>query len=89
MDIFEKLRSKHGMGWLCDLLAERLKYNRTWNSVEVIEGKRKFTIIWSDPKNPTDLSKMRDVKPYNTFTLTQMVRIQEAKLKRDKKAYGK
>jgi hypothetical protein len=88
MDIIEEIRTEHGMAWLCALLAERLKYNRTWAAVEVVEGKNKFSIIWSEPKNPTDHSKMRDVKPYNTPTLTQMIYIQEGKLREEQKENG-
>lgn len=85
---FEKLRSEHGMAWLNGLLALRLGYNRTWNDVAVEEGTNKFRIIWSDPKNPTDHSKMREIKPYNTYTLTQMINIQEGKLKDEIKERG-
>jgi len=85
---FEELRAEHGMAWLCGLLAERLKYNRTWNAVEVEEGNNKFSIIWAEPKNDTDHSKTRLVKPYNTYTLTQMINIQEGKLKDEIKGDG-
>ena len=70
-------------------LAKRILLNRTWNNVRVITGKRTMKIIWFDAKNPTDHSKMRDVKPFNAHTLAHQVAVQHEKLLRDiKDAYG-
>ena len=70
------------------LLAKRLPYNRTWGNVKVIEGKRKMKIVWFEPKNPTDLSKERDVFPFNAETLTHMIAVQFGKLNKDIKNCG-
>jgi len=67
------------------ILAHRLIYNRTWANVKVITGKRNMKIIWFEPKNPTDHSKMRDIKPFNIDTLTHQIAVQYHKLQKDKK----
>ena len=69
------------------VLAARLKLNRTWSNVRVETGKRNMKIVWFEPKNPTDHSKSREVKPLNVETLTQQIAIQFRKLERDQKEY--
>ncbi len=79
---FEELKDDL-MPTLHKLLAKRLPYNRTWNNVKVIEGKRKMKIVWFEAKNPTDHSKVRDVYPFNADTLTHQIAVQFDKLNND------
>jgi len=81
---FEELKDML-MPTLHTILARRLPYNRTWANVKIVEGKRVMKIIWFDPKNPTDHSKVRDVKPFNADTLTHMIAVQFHKLNDDVK----
>ena len=85
---FDNLKDRL-MPVLHEILEERLKYNRTWNNVKVIEKKRVMKIVWFDPKNPTDHSKIRDVKPFNSDTLTHQIGVQFKKLGRDKYEAGR
>jgi len=71
------------------ILAHRLRYNRTWNNVKVVTGKRNMKIIWFEAKNPTDHSKTRDVKPFNIRTLTHQIAVQFEKLEKDRKDQAK
>ena len=73
------------MPTLHEILANRLKYNRTWNNVKIVTGKRVMKIIWFDAKNPTDHSKIRDVKPFNSTTLLHQIGVQYDKLQIDQR----
>jgi len=67
------------------ILAERLLYNRTWGNVKVVTGKRNMKIIWFEPKNPTDHSEMRDIKPLNISTLTHQIKVQFGELEDERR----
>ena len=85
---FEELQEDL-MPTLHKILAKRILLNRTWHNVKVVTGKRNMKIIWFDAKNPTDHSKIRDIKPFNVTTLTLQIAVQYKKLLNDiKEAYG-